>query len=492
MSTSARSHSAPGSMTLAMSAVRAQLGPKVLRLGVYQGSQLAQELVLRERGSVYAGSSERNTLVLAGEGVPSTTELFALREGKYQLRFAPGTKGRLVHNGVVRTLEQLVESGDARAEGKVYVLALTEESRGKVQLGAASVLFQFVTAPPLAPKSQLPRVLTRHTFGMADRVFNGALAGLIALASGTLGWVEYGFDPEVGEADSFLEMRLVSSNVQLELPQPATPPPAEAAEDPAPTPDNAPPTPERRADREPQSHAPRSPSHPEAAAPNVDRTLADAERAARRASEIAAQTVLNNRSFAVLNASLEGHGPSATQMVAQGGMFDTEESLRGVNITNGPTTPGVHRNLTAANATGGTDLGNTRVVRQREEVPGLSGNPVQEVLRSHVVLTGGTPEPEGVGVLDANAVARQLRGQMGGIQACYNRALRQTPSLAGRLELSFTIGGTGRVTESRASGMDAAPDMGGCVSRVVRGLVFPQPQGGSVSFTFPFNFDHGN
>lgn len=93
----------------------------------------------------------------------------------------------------------------------------------------------------------------------------------------------------------------------------------------------------------------------------------------------------------------------------------------------------------------------------------------------------------GEGRLDANAMARVIRIQIGGIEACYNRALRTSPALAGRVTVRFTIGTSGRITSASANGMDPAPDVGTCMAGVVRGMVFQAPEGGSADFSFPFN-----
>ena len=98
----------------------------------------------------------------------------------------------------------------------------------------------------------------------------------------------------------------------------------------------------------------------------------------------------------------------------------------------------------------------------------------------------------GEGNIDAGRVASLIRGQLGGIRSCYERALRNNPTLSGRLEVRFTIGAAGRVTSASSSGLSAAPEVGTCVASRIRGLVFPQPEGGSVDFSFPFTFAPGS
>jgi len=123
--------------------------------------------------------------------------------------------------------------------------------------------------------------------------------------------------------------------------------------------------------------------------------------------------------------------------------------------------------------------------------PSASGQGIarERVIRGNAEIGSGDPTG-GVGQVDASAVARIIRGQLGGIQACYERELRNNPTLSGRLEMNFTIGASGRVTHVSAGGPMAsvAPAVGSCVSGRLRGLVFPSPEDGSVDFSFPFTF----
>ncbi|MDB4929224.1 MAG: putative abductin-like protein, partial [Myxococcaceae bacterium] len=122
----------------------------------------------------------------------------------------------------------------------------------------------------------------------------------------------------------------------------------------------------------------------------------------------------------------------------------------------------------------------------------------QEVVRERVIRgnadIGSGDSTGGEGQVDANAVARIIRGQLGGIRACYERELRNNPTLAGRLEMNFTIGSSGRITSISAGGplASTSPPVGSCVSGRLRGLVFPAPEGGSVEFSFPFTFSPGS
>ncbi len=118
----------------------------------------------------------------------------------------------------------------------------------------------------------------------------------------------------------------------------------------------------------------------------------------------------------------------------------------------------------------------------------------QGIVRDRVIRgsaeIGGADSTGGGNEVDASAVARIIRGQLGGIRACYERELARNPGLSGGLEMSFTIGEGGRITRISAAGpvASAAPAVGSCISRRLQGLVFPSPEDGSVDFKFPFTF----
>lgn len=116
----------------------------------------------------------------------------------------------------------------------------------------------------------------------------------------------------------------------------------------------------------------------------------------------------------------------------------------------------------------------------------------EQVRRGNVDMGAGD-STGGDGRIDANAVARIIRGALGGIRFCYERELRTNPALVGRLEMVFTIGPQGRATSVAGQGPIAttAPTVASCVGGRLRGLVFPTPEGGTVDFSFPFTFSPG-
>jgi hypothetical protein len=111
-------------------------------------------------------------------------------------------------------------------------------------------------------------------------------------------------------------------------------------------------------------------------------------------------------------------------------------------------------------------------------------------IRGNVSLGRG----EATGGADAIDVARVdslVRGQLGGITSCYERALRNNPALAGRLDARFALSESGRASVVEVRGLSEAPEVGSCIAAAIRRLAFPQPAGGTVVFTFPFTVTPG-
>jgi len=104
---------------------------------------------------------------------------------------------------------------------------------------------------------------------------------------------------------------------------------------------------------------------------------------------------------------------------------------------------------------------------------------------------GSAVQTSGPGVININAVGRVVRGNTGGIRACYERELTRNPTLSGRLELRFVIGVDGRTTEVTTTGLAGAPAVTSCIAGRVRGLVFPMPEGGDVSVEVPVTLTPG-
>jgi TonB family protein len=128
-------------------------------------------------------------------------------------------------------------------------------------------------------------------------------------------------------------------------------------------------------------------------------------------------------------------------------------------------------------------------------VPGISGpaslGPVAErdVAKR---LAFDRPVIEG-GHADVESIAREIRARRKAIAACYERALKARPTLAGKLVVRFAITAAGTVS---AVDIDddtlGAPEVGACVRAIVQRWRFAPPAEAPVELSFPFVFQAGN
>jgi TonB family protein len=111
------------------------------------------------------------------------------------------------------------------------------------------------------------------------------------------------------------------------------------------------------------------------------------------------------------------------------------------------------------------------------------------VIRGRVNASG--PEEEGgAGVFDPDIVTRQIRTRIRSIQACYERELRNNPTLNGRVLVRFNIQPTGTVSGASApENTTGSPAVAASVVNTISRFRFnPGPEGGSVTFAYPFVF----
>ena len=89
-------------------------------------------------------------------------------------------------------------------------------------------------------------------------------------------------------------------------------------------------------------------------------------------------------------------------------------------------------------------------------------------------------------------IMRVVQARRGGVQHCYESALRTRPELAGKIAVSWRIGLDGGVASAHvASNTVADPAVASCVLRQVKRWTFPKPEGGLCQINFPFVFNSG-
>ncbi|MDB4975209.1 MAG: putative abductin-like protein [Myxococcaceae bacterium] len=479
----------PGAMTQAMSAVSIKpIGPKVLRVGVIQNGKIVEERIIRKRETVTVGGSERNHFVINTAGLPARFELFQLVGSDYILNFTQAMTGRVGLPAGVQTLEQLRTSGAARNAGSHWQVKLNDSARGKVVVGDVTLLFQFVTPPPVQPRPQLPAAARGGFAKSIDWVFTAFVMFSFM--------THFGFVVYLENADWPIEQGIaVIPDDVVDLVLDERPPPEPEVAD---TTESA--VPEATKAEEPKKEpakeaAPDKPSkEPAEKAPGPDnaaKEAAVAEATARMAEEAAASAE------ALLLGALGTQGGGALNDVLAGGAVtgnaeDVLAQAAGVGV--------------ATNSQGGT-------LRQRSgggtgnRVGGLGslqtaggGGPVNEggaVAEKAIRGTFKPLDPDavgGTGDFDSKFVVAEVKKRISAIKICYEQQLRRDPSLAGKVTVQFTIEQSGTISKAAATeNTTNDAQVAACVVEAVKRFRFnPGPEGGSVVFSYPFVFAPSN
>ncbi|HSI05468.1 MAG TPA: AgmX/PglI C-terminal domain-containing protein, partial [Myxococcota bacterium] len=104
-----------------------------------------------------------------------------------------------------------------------------------------------------------------------------------------------------------------------------------------------------------------------------------------------------------------------------------------------------------------------------------------------------TKMPQGMhaqgGSLDREEIQKVVNKHIGEIQRCYERELLKTPTLAGKVTLEWVVATSGAVKSSRQKDATLQSSSAvNCMLASVKGWQFPQPRGGEVVVSYPFNF----
>ncbi len=94
----------------------------------------------------------------------------------------------------------------------------------------------------------------------------------------------------------------------------------------------------------------------------------------------------------------------------------------------------------------------------------------------------------GTGMMSASDVAKVVNRRLGAIKGCYEQALKRDPTLQGKVTVRFTISGSGKVTTARTTLNELTPAVGNCMVSAFKRFRFPPPEGGTVTFEYPFMF----
>jgi hypothetical protein len=442
-------------MTAVMRAV-APTGPKVLRVGVVRDGKVIEERVIADRSDVAIGPSEKSTFVVPSSTLARRHVLFQRAGDSYVLRYLDWMEGRVALAAGVSDLRQLRGQAGRGSDGS-FKLRLTEDSRGKVQVGELTFLFQFVAPPPIQPRPHLPVAVTRGATGIDWRTtIIAAFAFLfhfMAIGAMYSDWLDPPVDDDLSLAG------LVETLDQL----PPPPPPEEKPEEEPEEVEEAP----KEVKPEPAQQAPTK--IPETGKLN-------------EAQAAALSNELEQLSMATLGA-LADLGP-ATAGVLQGSEVPTgaldaaAASNAGVGIggdlklgsSGGVVQPGQQSSL--------SDIGTTKAGSTSSGTAKKVEGPKGSASVSSQVSAGSVDN-----------ASRIVAGMRAGFRRCFQRALEQNPDIGGSIRLTLTVGPGGEVSGVSASQSGNLPStVVSCVKSRARAAQFSPPAGGSAVVEVPVTF----
>jgi hypothetical protein len=460
----------------------AQAGlPKALRIGLIQGGRIIEEQIIRQRETVFVGQSEKNRFVIAHPKLPAKYALFESKAGRYHINIKSFMGGRLsTPQGVVD-----LAGGGARR------IPLDDRSRGKIVIGDATLLFQFVVPPPVQPRPQLPAAVRGFWLKQMINLFTPSegLVGEIWLFSmlACVGMVvffhvhDWPVEPQGFDLDNKFLALVVQPPEDLldkdegEKASEEGEGEGEAGEDEA---DN------QESSSNDDRKGPKTPLTDEQKAALEAQRKARLEAAVKKSGILAALGSLGGDATGEAGSDLLRGSSVASDI---DGVLSKVGSVRTASVGDvggqlgGP-----------AGTEGGGDAVELGGVKASQASGDVSSSDVTESKVKGKATVGAGEEAGGTGILDQAKVTKTVRARMGALRNCYEKALKKNPTLEGKISVKFTIGTSGRVT-----GAEAASDTLGdstvtdCVVGKFRTFTFDKPEGGSVVYIYPIVFKPG-
>ena len=118
-----------------------------LRVALVRAGRILEERVLPRRATLTLGPSELHTFVIAASELAFAIEL---------IRFTSKGRALIVPRGATGAVSTATEKITLGAALEGHIIALDEESRGRIALGDLTVLFQLTEPPPRRPRAGLP------------------------------------------------------------------------------------------------------------------------------------------------------------------------------------------------------------------------------------------------------------------------------------------------------------------------------------------------
>ncbi len=477
-----------------------QTKAKVLRIGLFQNNRIIEERLLRTPGAVTIGSEmgKRNTFVIPASDLPKTSTVFDIKGGQYVLYILPGMTGRVRMGDKIATLQELVQEGKAKkGPGNMHIVPLPQSAQGRVTVGEATLLFQFVTPPPPRPRPVLPASMRGGWIQGMDRILVSSTLITAVLFIGFVVFLEsrdWPVEMKQGLSvdDRFVQI-LVEEEPEIEEPVEPVEPIDDGEGDGPAAEEEAPSKPAPKEDPAPAKEEPKA----EDKAPKSADELAklEAERKRRLAAEVQNKTILGQ----IGAVSMDGSSGSLVDTLSQGaGKTSIDEAFEGSTgiktgalgaEKSGMGTSGSSGAEGTGSAVASGDIGQSEGAKKAAAGVGTGGAKKETKIKANLNIKGPTTTIGGK--LDSAEISKKLKQRQSAIKRCYERQLKANPKAQGKVVVMFVIGAAGRVTSAKATANSVGGDTGSCVANIIKRIKFPRPSGGDVTVNKSFVFSSG-
>jgi hypothetical protein len=93
------------------------------------------------------------------------------------------------------------------------------------------------------------------------------------------------------------------------------------------------------------------------------------------------------------------------------------------------------------------------------------------------------------GSIDSKDAAKVFRKFEGAMKMCYERALKKSPGIEGKVNLSVVVSEDGSVSRADARGVSLkSSQVSNCMEQLAKRMKFPKPKGGAARLNKPYVF----
>ncbi len=423
---------------------------KVLRIGVVVEGKIVQERLIRAGEAVTVGEGPRNTFVLAGTRLGEGQTVFAVKGRQYALSVPEWVEGRLAVGPNAQDLREL-RTSNASKVGDLWHYPLTENARGKIAMGAVTLLFQFVPAPPESARAVTASDFRPRLVDNDDPLFLGLLGIFSAVAAASIVWM---LTTEVKEKEP--DARLIGRVFDIPTPTRDEPEEVEQPQEEAPAEETKAPAEEAPAEAAAAATA-------EAAAPAAPRTAEDGAKAA--------QDLLDSLGIVASGSAGDATGPATASASELGDLIAAGNSGNGSATNLGP------------GIVGATGTGSTGVAVGAGPRVGVGST--AKVVSSAPVKIERSVAPAGKATVNATSgsnadVEASIKRNSARIKGCADIAAKTNESLKGIIGASWQIN-AGKVSAVRVTTnetKDAAFEA--CVVKAISAFRFDSTMSGTV------------